>query len=34
MTVRAEEVSFRRENELGIWESRNGYGIVVRVRKR
>ncbi|SPO03634.1 uncharacterized protein DNG_06317 [Cephalotrichum gorgonifer] len=34
MTVRAEEVTFRRENEMGIWESRNGFGIVVRVRGR
>lgn len=34
MTVRAEEVTFRRENEMGIWESRTGWGIVVRVRLR
>ena len=34
MSVRAEEVTFRRENEMGIWESRNGFGIVVRVRGR
>ncbi|KAK2045751.1 hypothetical protein LZ31DRAFT_238788 [Colletotrichum somersetense] len=34
MTVRAEEVTFRRENEMGIWESMRGYGIVVRVRIR
>lgn len=31
MTVRAEEVTFRRENDFGIWESRTGYGIVVTV---
>ncbi|WQF82223.1 hypothetical protein CDEST_07237 [Colletotrichum destructivum] len=34
MTVRAGEVTFRRENEMGIWESMRGYGIVVRVRIR
>lgn len=34
MTVRAEEVTFRRENELGIWESRSGFGVVVRIRSR
>jgi hypothetical protein len=34
MTVRPEEVTFRRENEFGIWESKNGYGLVVRVRTR
>ncbi|KAK1573458.1 uncharacterized protein LY79DRAFT_525791 [Colletotrichum navitas] len=34
MKVRAEEVTFRRENEMGIWESMRGYGIVVRVRIR
>ncbi|KAK1671746.1 hypothetical protein BDP55DRAFT_559864 [Colletotrichum godetiae] len=34
MTVRAEEVTFRRENEMGIWESMRGFGIVVRVRIR
>ncbi|KAK2017041.1 hypothetical protein LZ32DRAFT_655245 [Colletotrichum eremochloae] len=34
MTVRAEEVTFRRENEMGIWESMRGYGIVARVRIR
>ncbi|KAH6608283.1 nad-dependent epimerase dehydratase family [Trichoderma cornu-damae] len=32
MTARAEEVTFRRENELGIWETMTGWGIVVRVR--
>lgn len=32
MTVTAEEVTFRRENEIGIWESRTGWGLVVRVR--
>ncbi|KAL2132276.1 hypothetical protein VTI74DRAFT_3990 [Chaetomium olivicolor] len=32
MTVRAEEVTFRKENEFGIWESRTGWGIVVTVR--
>lgn len=30
MTVRAEEITFRRENEMGIWESKTGWGIVVR----
>ncbi|KAL2255113.1 hypothetical protein VTK26DRAFT_4085 [Humicola hyalothermophila] len=34
MTVRADEVTFRRENELGVWESRTGFGIVVTVRMR
>lgn len=34
MTVRAEEVTFRRENEFGIWESRSGWGVVVTVRIR
>ncbi|KAK1534857.1 uncharacterized protein CCOS01_03609 [Colletotrichum costaricense] len=28
MTVRGEEVTFRRENEMGIWESMRGFGIV------
>ncbi|KAM0263720.1 hypothetical protein ACHAQJ_001034 [Trichoderma viride] len=32
MTARAEEVTFRKENELGIWETMTGWGIVVRVR--
>jgi hypothetical protein len=34
MTAKAEEVTFRRENEFGVFESKNGYGIVVRVRTR
>ncbi|KAK1997394.1 hypothetical protein LX36DRAFT_73581 [Colletotrichum falcatum] len=34
MTVRAEKVTFRRQNEMGIWEGMRGYGIVVRVRIR
>lgn len=34
MTVRAEEVTFRRENEFGIWESRSGFAIVVTIRMR
>ncbi len=32
MTVKAEEVTFRKENDFGIWESRHGIAIVVRVR--
>ncbi|KAJ6439322.1 NAD-dependent epimerase/dehydratase family protein [Purpureocillium lavendulum] len=32
MVVEADEVTFRRENEMGIWESRTGWGILVRVR--
>ncbi|GAB1318133.1 hypothetical protein MFIFM68171_08343 [Madurella fahalii] len=32
MTVRAEEVTFRKENEFGVWESRRGWGVVVTVR--
>lgn len=31
MSVKAEEVTFRRENEMGIWESRSGFALVVRV---
>ena len=34
MTARAEEVTFRRENEMGIWESKTGWGVVVRVLLR
>jgi len=32
MSVRAEEVTFQRENNYGLYESLNGYGIVVKVR--
>lgn len=32
VTVRAEEVTFRRENEIGLWESLSGFGVVVRVK--
>lgn len=32
MTVSAEELTFRRENEMGIWESNTGFGIVVRIK--
>jgi hypothetical protein len=32
MVVRADEVTFRKENDFGVWESRTGYGIVVRIR--
>lgn len=31
MRVSAEEVSFRKENEMGIWESKTGWAIVVRI---
>lgn len=34
ITVKAEEVTFRRENSFGIWESKTGWGLVVRVRIR
>ncbi|OAA41255.1 hypothetical protein NOR_05333 [Metarhizium rileyi] len=34
MTVNAEETTFRRQNEMGIWESRTGWGLVVRVTLR
>ncbi|ROT35111.1 hypothetical protein SODALDRAFT_329287 [Sodiomyces alkalinus F11] len=34
MTAKAEEVTFRRENEMGIWESLSGWGIVVRIKMR
>lgn len=30
----AEEVTFRKENDFGIWESMSGFGIIVRVRVR
>lgn len=32
MDVQAEEVSFRLENDCGLYESHSGYGIVVRVK--
>lgn len=32
MKVRADEVTFRRENDFGVWESINGFGIVVTIR--
>ncbi|KAI2467777.1 hypothetical protein F4781DRAFT_297099 [Annulohypoxylon bovei var. microspora] len=32
MTVTAQEVAFRQENELGIWESIRGWGIVLAVK--
>ena len=31
IAVRADEVTFRRENEMGIWESKTGWCIIVRV---
>ncbi|GAB0134529.1 hypothetical protein EsDP_00002896 [Epichloe bromicola] len=31
MTVNAEESTFRRENDMGIWESKTGWSLVVRV---
>ena len=31
ITVRAEELMFRKENDFGVWESRTGFGIVVTV---
>lgn len=34
MTVKAEEVTFRRENEMGIWEGKTGWGLVVKVKLR
>jgi hypothetical protein len=34
MTVRAEEATFRKQNAMGIWESRAGWGLVVRVTIR
>jgi len=34
MTAKAEEVTFRRENEFGVFESKSGHGIVVRVRTK
>lgn len=32
ITVRADEVTFRKESELGVWESMNGFAILVTVR--
>ncbi|KAK4222541.1 hypothetical protein QBC38DRAFT_80193 [Podospora fimiseda] len=32
MSVRAREVTFRKENDFGVWEGRSGFGIVVTVR--
>ncbi|KAM0331029.1 hypothetical protein ACHAPQ_006246 [Fusarium lateritium] len=34
MTVKAEEVTFRRENEMGIWEGKTGWGLAVKVKLR
>ncbi|KID96039.1 NAD dependent epimerase/dehydratase family protein, partial [Metarhizium majus ARSEF 297] len=34
MTVNAEEATFRKQSEMGIWESRTGWGLVVRVSLR
>lgn len=34
MTVVADEKAFRKENDLGIWESKTGWGIVIRVKIR
>ncbi len=34
MVVRADEVTFRRENDFGLWESLTGWGLVVVVRIR
>ncbi|KAG5916755.1 hypothetical protein E4U61_003336 [Claviceps capensis] len=31
MEVNAEEATFRRQNEMGIWESKTGWSLVVRV---
>lgn len=31
MAVRADEITFRKENEFGVWESMSGWGIVVVV---
>lgn len=34
MTVKPEEVAFRKENEFGVWESMSGWGIVVCIKIR
>ena len=34
MNVAAEEVTFRRQNEMGLWQSKTGWGVVVRVSIR
>jgi hypothetical protein len=32
MTAKAEEVTFRHENNFGIWESTTGWGIIVQIK--
>ncbi|KAL2270695.1 hypothetical protein VTJ83DRAFT_66 [Remersonia thermophila] len=32
MTVKADEITLRRENEFGVWETKTGWGVVVRVK--
>lgn len=32
MAVRVEEATFRRENEMGLWESKTGWAIIVQFR--
>ncbi|KAK4204562.1 hypothetical protein QBC40DRAFT_91499 [Triangularia verruculosa] len=32
LAVRAREITFRKENDFGVWESRTGFGIVCNVR--
>ncbi|KAK4175810.1 hypothetical protein QBC36DRAFT_17882 [Triangularia setosa] len=32
MVVRVREITFRKENDFGVWESRTGFGIVCNVR--
>lgn len=32
MTARVDEATFRRENDMGLWESRTGWAIIVRFR--
>lgn len=34
MTVKPEEVAFRKENEFGVWESMSGWGIAVCIKIR
>jgi hypothetical protein len=34
MIVKAEEVTFRKENEMGIWEGKTGWGLVIKVKIR
>lgn len=34
MVVKAEEVTFRKENAMGIWEGKTGWGLVIKIKIR